>query len=162
LPWLAAVVAVALGGALGRRACGSNAWGAATALAIAAATPLLLYATLHWEHSLAVALLLGALLCLAEENPSRTRQLLAGVLVGIGPAIRTELYCAPLAVAAFALALWGFSLRTLGRLAMMAGAALFVSGAFWTWNLLTLGTWDPILTVNRHVDPQRAWTESFQ
>jgi hypothetical protein len=156
LPWLGAVVAVLLTGLIGRRALASEAWGAAVAATCALASPLLLYASLHWEHTVAVALVLGALALLADESPSRARLVWAGVLVGAGPAIRTELYCVPVAVIGFALVLWGPRRQAIARLLVVGAAAAAVAGVFWLWNYATLGTWDPVVTVNRATNARKS------
>jgi hypothetical protein len=144
LPWLAAVASVALAGLLARRALDDR-WAAVVAAATALATPLLIYGLLHWEHSLAVAMLLGALVLAAE--PTVPRLLLAGVLVGAGPAIRTELYCVPLAFIAFTALAW--RPRDGWRLVIAGAAGLATAGAFWLWNQRALGMWDPVVVINR-------------
>ena len=137
LPWLAAVASVALAGLLARSAL--------TAALVALTTPLLLYGTLHWEHSLAVAMVLGALLALRE--PTWARLAIAGVLIGAGPAIRTELYCVPAAAIVFVMLSW--PRREWWKLVPCGAIALAVAGAFWLWNLHTVGMWDPVVAVNR-------------
>jgi hypothetical protein len=146
---------VLLAGLLGERALGSSRAGAAVAAAAALATPLLLYGTLHWEHTLAVAVVLGTFVLLARPNPGWRRLVGAGVLIGVGPALRTELYCVPFAVAAFACVAWGVNRRTLARLVLMGAGALAVASCFWLWNWLAVGTWDPVVTVNRRVNQRR-------
>jgi hypothetical protein len=149
LPWLGAVVALILVGKLARQALESAHRAAAAVLLTGLCTPLLLYGTLHWEHTLAVALVLGVFVLLAADAPSRGRLLTAGFLCGAGPALRTELYCLPLAVAAFAAVRFGPGRRALLRLLVVAAAALVAAGAFWLWNWTRFGLWDPIVTVNR-------------
>ena len=137
LPWLAAVVSVALCGVLAR-----SAWVAALS---ALTTPLLIYGTLHWEHSVAVAMVLGAILAL--RTPSWPRLVAAGLLIGAGPAIRTELYCVPAAAIAFVALAW--PMREWWRLLVCGAVAITVAVGFWYSNLRTVGMWDPVVLVNR-------------
>jgi hypothetical protein len=137
LPWLAAVASVALAGLLARSAL--------VAALAALTTPLLIYGTLHWEHSLAVAMVLGALLAL--RTPTWPRIVVAGLLIGAGPAIRTELYCVPAAAIMFVLLAW--PAREWWRLLVSGAVAIGVVVAFWLWNLRAVGMWDPVVLVNR-------------
>jgi hypothetical protein len=119
LPWLAAVASVALAGRLAKSAL--------VAAMVALATPLPIYGTLHWEHSVAVAMVLGALLAL--RTPTGPRLVLAGLLIGIGPAIRTELYCVPAAAIVFVMLAW--PVRDWWRLLVCGSVALTVCVFFW-------------------------------
>jgi hypothetical protein len=94
-------------------------------LLVGACTPLPFYAVEFWEHTIALALALVALLCVLDDRPDRTGNLIVGGLaVGIGAWFRTELvYLAP----AMGLAAFG-SLRSDGvRAALIFGAA-FTAG----------------------------------
>ena len=69
--------------ALGRR------WSAAGGSLLALGTPLFFYGVTVWEHSLTVALSLGAWLLLA--HPSASRAFAAGLCIGIACWFREEL-----------------------------------------------------------------------
>jgi len=161
LPWAAAVAAVALTGLCAERATGKPAAGAFAAFSVAVATPLALYGTLHFEHTIGVALLLGALVLIADPAPSWQKLILAGVLIGLGPMFRTELYCAPFAVVPFALVLWGPRPRTLGRLLVVGGVALLLVSVHWLWNQLAFDTWEPVVSVNRMYNRRLLRTKSL-
>lgn len=75
-------------------------WGAA---AVGLGTPLLVYSGLFWDHSLAVALSVGAFAlvagALARGEQSQQRSLLAaGALLGLGFSLRNEMYLLAAAV----------------------------------------------------------------
>jgi hypothetical protein len=161
VPWACATLSVLLCGILATRALGSPSAGAAVALAAAVTTPLLLYGTLHWEHTAAVALTLGVLVLLSAPEPRLWRLITAGVLVGLGPTVRTELYCLPVAVVAFVLFCWGARLRTLWRLAIIGAAALVPAGLFWVWNQWSFGTWDPVVEIDRRLVIRRHQSDSM-
>jgi hypothetical protein len=57
------------------------------------ATPILIYSILLWEHTLSVALSLGAVLLMmgAEETPKRWEAVLSGVLAALAASVRKEL-----------------------------------------------------------------------
>jgi hypothetical protein len=101
-------------------------------LALALATPLFFYGVTVWEHSLTVALPLGAVTLLTRRTP--TRLLLAGFLVGAACWFREELVLA-LPALGFACFVCDRELRAaalvfMGAAPALAGLALFNSAAF--------------------------------
>ncbi len=138
VPLLAATAAVWLLGRFAMRAFGSW-WAAVVALTAGLATPLVFYAVTFWEHSVTVALALGALLLSAgapnSPTPGGRRLVLAGALVGLACWFRQELI-----LVAFALAggqLWaGRSKRAASMLVVGTLAALL---PLWIWNSITSG-----------------------
>lgn len=106
----------------------------ASALSLSLATPLLFYGVTVWEHSLAVALALGAFA--AMSNPTTKRLVLAGVLLALGCAFRSEL-----ALLGIAVALATFALRRRpGDLLALALGAAPVAGALVAFQLASYGS----------------------
>lgn len=92
LPALAALGAVAVTGwVLGTRAPGIEGWGA---VALGLASPLVLYATSFWDHSIAVLLAaVASALAVRGLGSGRLRDLVAaGAAVGVGLWFRNEMY----------------------------------------------------------------------
>lgn len=115
---------------LGRR------WGLFAGLALGLASPLFFYGTVVWEHSVTVALALGAVVLLA--HPSAARAAGAGALAATACAFRAEL---ALFGAALALALVAHHRRAAPLLWLGAGA-LPVLAAWLGFNLAAYG--DPL------------------
>jgi len=90
VPVLAGLLSVALTAFLVRRWTDRPAWLGVCAAGLA--TPLLFYSLNFWEHTLAVALGLGAVaLAFGAETPSRGALALSGVLTGLAVAAREEM-----------------------------------------------------------------------
>jgi hypothetical protein len=101
LPIVCGAISVWLTGALADRIRPGTGWIASLLLAVS--TPVLIYSTLYWEHTIALALELGALALVMEFSTTRRRWALvvAGMLAGLGAAgFRGD-------VALFAAALFG-------------------------------------------------------
>lgn len=115
------------------------AWGA---LAVGLGTPLLVYSTVFWDHSLVTALGAGALAlaAVALEAPGGPRGaplFAAGVLLGGGLWLRNEMY--PLALVA--VAAWFFLApgRRLGSTLAMAAGVLAAAAPLWALNVALQG-----------------------
>jgi hypothetical protein len=140
LPLLGGMAAVVMTCAVLRRLAPEGAlWGA---LALGLGTPLLVYSTVFWDHSLVTALAAGALAlaAVALEAPGGPRLAplgAAGALLGLGLWLRNEMY--PLA--AVALAAW-FALVPRRRLAStltMAAGVLVTAAPLWALNVVLQG-----------------------
>jgi hypothetical protein len=86
LPVLGGGVSVWLAGTIADRIRPGTGWIASLLLAVS--TPVLVYSTLYWEHTIALALELGAL-ALVVEFPTRPRPwavVVAGTMMGLGAA----------------------------------------------------------------------------
>jgi hypothetical protein len=142
LSWLGAALALLLTGRLARRLLGPR-LGALAVAALALGSPLLLYGTLNFEHTWATALLLATVLLCATEQPEGVRLAAAGGLLGLGAAIRPELYCAAPGLCAFALIYWGASTAALRRLVILGAAAAVLTGCYLLANELLLGSVHP-------------------
>lgn len=105
----------------------------AAGLALAFATPLLFYGSVVWEHSLTVALPLGAVLLM--RSPTGLRAAGAGALAAAACALRAELALMALALAAAAALEW----RRVRPLAAFALGALPVLGLWLAGNTLLYG-----------------------
>ena len=142
---------VALGlGLLLRRLGASPAWTFATCAIALLATPILLYSSELFEHTLAAGLVTLALAVMvsSEESP-HPRPWLAGLLVGAAGAVRPEAYCA-VAALGVGVALAPAATRR-DRLLIcthyLAGA-LAVLVPYWLLNLVSAGAWDPAVATN--------------
>lgn len=145
---------------LGRR-LGMRPWPIAGALiAVAALTPIGFYAGQLQEHSVAIALITGALVCLVPGPEGAARPALAGLLFGCAAIMRAECYCA-LPAGGLTLVLARFDRRALLQLLRpslaFALAALAVLVPFWLINLATAGVWDTVVDQN-HGKPHLPWT----
>lgn len=141
-PLLAGLISAGLVGALMQRAGPEPAW--LGVLLAGLATPLMFYSVLWWEHTLAVALGLGAL-WMATRNQANTKiasLIISGGLAGLAASVRKEMLL-------FALALW---LRWLwnvlrsearGQRPVWTGASAWL-GAF----ALALAPWWWVSTLN--------------
>jgi hypothetical protein len=127
---LAGPIGLRLPAALGLAACAAlmvvwlapafgRGWALAGGLALALATPLFFYGVTLWEHSLTVALCLGAWCLLARDSPARL--FWAGWLLACACWLREELALMGIAVA---LAAWLQWRRPGVLLWLLAGAAL--------------------------------------
>ncbi|MBI4509123.1 MAG: hypothetical protein HY698_05780 [Deltaproteobacteria bacterium] len=129
------------------------------------ATPLILHASQFTEHSLAAGLVTWALALVVvgakrprqgqTEPEAQVRPFHAGALVALAATLRPEGYCAVLSLGlavAFmpsegASALASVRMRSARSAKYLLGATL-VLGAYWATNLLSSGTWDPLVTAN--------------
>jgi hypothetical protein len=116
---------------------------APAALALGVATPLLLYTTVFWDHSLTAALAAGtlALVVRALDEGDRPRPALlawAGCSVGIGLWLRNEMY--PFGAAVLLAWLWAADRdRLRGAAAFLAGLIL-AAGPVWVLNTYLVGS----------------------
>ena len=101
-------------------------WAVAGGLALAIATPLFFYGITVWEHSLTVALSLGA--WVASSRGSRRRLLLAGFLVGVACWFRAELALMGLSLA---LACYLHRRKPIDVATLAAGAFPAAAGLLW-------------------------------
>lgn len=108
-----------------------------TAGLIGLATPLLFYATMFWEHTLSVALLLlGLWLALRSGRAdSGWYAVGAGAAVGLGGFLRTEQLFGGLAILAI-LTLWHWR-----RGLLMGGVLAVVTAAWMAFNYGMMGSW---------------------
>ncbi|MFQ5416682.1 MAG: hypothetical protein ACE5FL_06495, partial [Myxococcota bacterium] len=123
----AALIAAWVAPALGRR------WSLAAGLGVPLATPLVFYGVTIWEHSLTVALALGAQLLAARAG--RGRLAAAGFLIGCATWFREELFLMGLALAAALLA----TRRRPAELLWLALGALPAALGLLAFNALVLG-----------------------
>ena len=147
LSWLGAATALVLLARLAKRAVGPK-WATAVVVATAVASPLLLYGTLNFEHTWACAAVLGCLGLLARPGSTRRVWTAAGVLLGLGAAIRPELYAFSAGVIAFSLVLWGWRWETLRRLVWVGTGAVLVGGIDVISKAMMFGSFHPNLQVS--------------
>jgi len=102
-------------------------------LILAFATPLFFYGVTVWEHSIAVALCLGAWLSISRPTPARIA--LAGALVVLGCAFRTEVALMGLALAAAC----GLARRRAADLVALALGASPIAAALLAFHLAIYG-----------------------
>ena len=127
-------------GFLQGRVPGLAPWGA---LALGLGSPLLLYSAVYWDHSLVVALAAGALALAAgtlkgDERPRLWPLVACGMLLGLGPWFRNEMYLLiPAALLAWAAAAQRDRAR--GLIAATAGLAP-VLGLLWAINTRLYGS----------------------
>ncbi len=137
-------------GLLLRRLGAHPAWTFATCAIALLATPILLYSSELFEHTLAAGLVAMALaVTLPGEESRRPRPFLAGLLVGAAGAVRPEAYCA-VAALGIAVALAPAATRRerlLACIRYLAGA-LAVLVPYWLLNLATASAWDPAVATN--------------
>ena len=133
---------------------------AAALIAMAALTPIGFYAGQLQEHSVAIPLITGALLCLTPAPGRAVRPALAGLLLAAAGIMRPECYCA-LPAGGLVLALARFDRhapRTFLQPALAFAAAAFaVLVPFWLINVATAGVWDTVVDQN-HGKPHLPWT----
>jgi hypothetical protein len=143
VPLLGALIAALLAGRIATSIGAPNrAVVSATALA---ATPLLFYALIPWEHSLATALALGSVLALVggrDSVPSSRRWAAWGVLVGTAVWLRSELAIA-LAVGVITL-LEGPWRRRLANAAAAGASAVAAIALGAVVQYAAIGVWLPI------------------
>ncbi|HEX3769854.1 MAG TPA: hypothetical protein VHV30_03265 [Polyangiaceae bacterium] len=160
LPIGCGAISVALTGLVADRIRPGTGWIAS--LLVAVVTPVLVYSTLYWEHTIALALELSALVLVLDfaARPRRWRLLVGGILTGLGAAgFRGD-------VAVFAVALFGaVFLVARGRerwvVPPLVGAGFAIGcipGAF--LNLTLNGHISPPNAVNNTQRPSFAYLES--
>lgn len=140
LPLLGGVAAVGASyAALRRLAPAGAAWGA---LALGLGTPLVVYSTVFWDHSVVTALgagglALAAVALQAPDGPRAAPLVAAGALLGLGLWLRNEMY--PLV--AVAVAAWFVLVprRRLASTAAMAGGVLVAAVPLWALNVVLQG-----------------------
>jgi hypothetical protein len=147
LSWLGAATTLVVLAGLATRAVGPK-WAVVVVVATALATPLLLYGTLNFEHTWACAAAVGCLGLLARPGSTHWAWLGAGALLGLGAAIRPELYAFAVGVVAFSLVLWGWRRDTLVRLVFIAAGAGLVSAIDLISKALLFGSFLPNLQVS--------------
>lgn len=141
LPIAAGLGAVWLtGSVLQRHAPTLALWGM---LVLGVGTPLVIYSTVFWDHSLVVVLSAGALAlaagsCEVRGQPQPAALFLSGSLIGLGAWFRNEMYLLGLST----LLVWAVVARrrrASGLVALVGGLALAV-GILWTANLYLYGS----------------------
>jgi len=129
-------------------------------IAVAALTPIGFYAGQLQEHSVAIALIAGALVCLTPDAERPMRPALAGLLLAAAAIMRPECYCAlPAGGIALVVARGGrrAPLQLVRPGLAFAAAAVAVLVPFWLINLATAGVWDTVVGQN-HGKPHLPWT----
>lgn len=126
MPAAGGAAAAYLSGHLVKRMSGSRGLSIAAVVLSAAATPLIFYSTMFWEHTISTALLLGTLLAVLSslDHPRRWKSVLAGVLASL--AVWFRLDTGPI-LAGFGLV---FLLRN-WKQALQAAAGFMVPAAGW-------------------------------
>jgi hypothetical protein len=104
-------------------------------------TPILFYAAQLFEHTLAAGFVTCALAILHGDG--RWREARAGALGAAAAIIRPECYCA-LSAIGIGLLVARRSIRPAIAFGLGAAAVLL---PYWATNLVTAGTWDPLVTV---------------
>jgi len=120
------------------------------ALMTGLATPILFYAVEFWEHSLAVFLATGGLAlfvaAVLRRGIARARLLAGGILMGLAPILRAELYFLPIALGLAAILLWRDLHRVWRHFSWMALGFVLPIGLYWLFNLYRLGTPNLVVT----------------
>jgi hypothetical protein len=133
------------------------AWRVSRHVAVAAlvscafATPLLLYSSQFFEHSLATGLVT---LGIAELERGRGH-VLVGMLVALAAALRPECYCAVAALGVASVSESAPLAQRARRGAAFLAGALAVLVPFWIVNQITAGAWDPLVAAD-HGNHQNA------
>ena len=129
-------------------------------IAVAALTPIGFYAGQLQEHSVAIALITGALVCLVPGPGGAVRPALAGLLLAGAAVMRPECYCA-LPAGGLTLVVARFDRRAPLQIVRpglaFAAAAALVLVPFWLINLASAGVWDTVVDQN-HGKPHLPWT----
>jgi hypothetical protein len=150
LPILGTLLTIA-GMLLIARRLGLEGWVVAVGVAVAVlGTPILFYSGQYAEHTLATGLVTLGIGCLLRRPVAPRRQdVLAGLLVGLGAAVRPEVYCA-LPLLLIAAIQPGAGIRASAtRCAWILGGAFAALIPWWSANLALSGTWDPLVAHNR-------------
>jgi 4-amino-4-deoxy-L-arabinose transferase-like glycosyltransferase len=120
------------------------------ALVTGLATPVLFYAIEFWEHSLAVFFATAGLAlfvaAVQRGDTPRAWLLAGGLLMGLAPILRAELYFLPVALGLAAILLWRSPRRIWHHFSWMAAGFILPVGLYWLFNLYRSGTPDLVVT----------------
>ena len=157
IPWLSGALLVIMSAWLAWRVSPTR-WASLVPIVVGVGSPLLIYSTEFWEHTLGTLLAVLALALLVKANDAQrpTRWLIgAGAAIGLSLTMRAELYVYPVAVfigwmmirrsAPESVTMAAYSLREVMRrvvapMGWVALGGLSIAGPWWLYETLTWGS----------------------